>query len=131
MDKPKPTPGPWAVKNLNSKNTIFIVSENSYVAQTPDFGTEKSPQELADAERIVSCVNAMDGIEDPALLRACFDEILREIRLAYNSVPDGYETIASGEKIYDAEDTREFEETRNKLGTLISKAESLRVKSWT
>lgn len=87
MDKPKPTPGPWAVKNLKSKNTIFIVSENSYVAQTPDFGTEKSPQELADAERIVSCVNAMEGIESPAELRACFDQMIHGLQAILSNWP--------------------------------------------
>ncbi len=63
----KHTPGPWNVGShghiLKDKNTFdFVRIASPY----RDGAFESDPVAIANAARIVACVNALEGIEDPA-----------------------------------------------------------------
>ncbi len=71
------TPEPWIVRHLNNSDTEFFVQgprlkpEHPYDVEilADDHGNELYPTEvkLADAERIVACVNACKGISNEDL----------------------------------------------------------------
>lgn len=71
MTNPKHTPEPWKVViNINDKSTYAIDGSNPRSRYVADDLLE------ADADRIVACVNAMAGIEDPQLLRETMDYLV-------------------------------------------------------
>lgn len=61
VDRQKHTPEPWEV--INSRN--ITASDYKFVATTGRALNHETPTDKANAARIVACVNAMAGIEDP------------------------------------------------------------------
>jgi hypothetical protein len=76
----KHTPEPWGVGYYDGSGTPeFIVADNEPVAVTA-WGCDcckdtPSEQDAANALRIVACVNAMQGIADPAAFVKAVDEL--------------------------------------------------------
>lgn len=66
MSKSKHTPGPWATYGTANQH---IRTE----AGLSEFRAYKIGDRV-DAARIVACVNAMEGIDDPAAARAVLDD---------------------------------------------------------
>ncbi len=71
MGNTKHTPEPWDVDN----QTTFpvIVGSDAYVSEI--WSTGENELDQANAARIVACVNAMTGIEDPQNLRDTWEAI--------------------------------------------------------
>jgi hypothetical protein len=69
----KHTPGPWSIGYKDGSGKEYITNTDTLIA-TVSWGCgcckddEPSEQELVNAERIVACVNACEGIEDPSLV---------------------------------------------------------------
>lgn len=90
----KHTAGPWAVdtdtqerfcsktgQRLESQRTHRVMAGDKWVSCT--FNDDE-----ANAQRIVACVNACEGIGDPAAFRRQYDEML-EALLAVRAAADG------------------------------------------
>lgn len=80
------TPEPWKAgtpyQHSDIANLLIpIVSDATADTVALVVGGEDDAATHADSARIVSCVNAMQGIDDPAALRKCFDD-LRDFALA-------------------------------------------------
>ena len=72
------TPGPWKIYNKS------IMSENGRVIFKTTNNNREPNLTFSDALRIVKCVNAMEGIENPQLLRKYWDEQM------FNQVKSNY-----------------------------------------
>jgi hypothetical protein len=66
MSKPKHTPGPWKVR-VGSKHDLRIEGKAGHICSV-ELLEEGFGQRDADAERIVACVNACEGIADPSVV---------------------------------------------------------------
>jgi hypothetical protein len=81
----KHQPGPWRVEYYGAGDQIDaceIMAGGYYIAKIHEWSSP-DPQcsgRAATAERIVACVNACEGIADPASLRAQRDELLAALR---------------------------------------------------
>lgn len=78
----KHTSGTWYLQEYTDEYTNIIrcnnrTNENLFIAYTPQNG---GAQARANAQRVVDCVNAMDGIDDPQKLRQAWD-ICKELEL--------------------------------------------------
>lgn len=69
MSKTNHTPEPWKAK----ENFISSIS-GKYIGSLHGSGTSLS-EDRDNANRIVQCVNAMAGIEDPSKLRQTFEQV--------------------------------------------------------
>ncbi|MBA4155058.1 hypothetical protein [Flavobacterium sp.] len=80
MSKTNHTPEPWKTKEN------FITSiDGLFISSLHGSGTLKS-EDIANAKRIVECVNAMAGIESPQKLRETFEKV-RYLKLdAYTEI---------------------------------------------
>lgn len=65
MTTPKHTPEPWMVRDERSSLRIVGGVENRTWIATMT-GSVSDPESMADASRIIACVNACAGMEDPA-----------------------------------------------------------------
>ena len=67
----KHTPGPWTIKHGYVVSGGITVAKVLQSTGPADEYEDRTPIEnhAANAERIVACVNAMDGIEDPEHFR--------------------------------------------------------------
>jgi hypothetical protein len=104
MSQPKHTPGPWRIahnsieadgmptwRSLNPRSSDPETSRAPVCRfREPSYGDwpEQSVELLnrtneANAARIVACVNACEGFEDPADLRAQRDELLKALKAVY------------------------------------------------
>lgn len=54
---------PWNIETADGRNSICLVSENEIGGKR-----NRAKHRTATAERIVSCVNAMSGVSDPAAM---------------------------------------------------------------
>ena len=100
----KHTPTPWRYRELSKGSDCFIQADRTKPEHPYDIeimGDDTNPkfypieQKMADAKRIVACVNAMVGIEDPMRLREAVDEqyiLLKElVRFAANDFREGFD----------------------------------------
>lgn len=70
MSTEKHTPGPWRIRT--DLPQLVIASESGqYIVAIPS---------EVNAARIVACVNAMEGIEDPELFRITAQEALKAVK---------------------------------------------------
>jgi hypothetical protein len=79
----KHTPAPWIVsgdrvvtKDCNTTKVIFRHNTEGSVGHQPDFPGWEQAQ--ANAARIVECVNALEGVENPSGVKAALEAIARE-----------------------------------------------------
>jgi hypothetical protein len=70
--KSKHTPGPWCISDL-----VEIKSTHGNIIAVLRHGDRRTKTEEHNALRIVSCVNACEGIYDPSGLRNQRNELLR------------------------------------------------------
>lgn len=70
----KHTPTPWMTQTTDFGYTTVFDQDGHTICETI------SPSRKPDFERIVECVNAMDGIEDPKKLRETY-EACKELEL--------------------------------------------------
>ncbi|HEC66589.1 MAG TPA: hypothetical protein ENI23_15040 [bacterium] len=77
------TPTPWKIQNHPADPTEFYLAgqkteDHPYYNSTsypPEIlSDEDYPRKRADAERIVACINAMEGIADPEKFMSQFKE---------------------------------------------------------
>lgn len=81
-EKPKHAPRPWNVVDLTAdveNGQLRIDSDGGCIADCGR-GRFVDDESRANAARIVACVNACEGIEDPAELRAQRDELLKLVK---------------------------------------------------
>jgi hypothetical protein len=69
----KHTPGPWRENSQGDSEYIFSEVYGA-IATIPHGGIHRDKHK-ANAERIVACVNALNGIEDPLKVRDAFDSL--------------------------------------------------------
>lgn len=74
----KHTPEPWRVEYMLSGTKIFGPKPGNLILTMSKINLPE--QSVPDAQRIVECVNAMAGIEDPKKLRETW-EICKELEL--------------------------------------------------
>lgn len=77
MEKPTHTPEPWN-SVFNPALDVFVRDKNGLILAK--MRAIDGIDHQANAARIVECVNAMEGIEDPSNLRATWDAI-KELEL--------------------------------------------------
>jgi hypothetical protein len=95
MEKPTHTPGPWHVANVPD---ITGPNAGSYEIFNKPYGlgVVAHADSEADAKRIVACVNAMEGIDDPSNLRATWDAI-KELELdKYKNLKEAVQSLIQG-----------------------------------
>lgn len=89
----KHQPGPWRVEYYGAGDQIDaceIMAGGYYIAKIHEWSSP-DPQcsgRAATADRIVACVNACEGIADPASLRAQRDELLAALRRVVEHAPE-------------------------------------------
>lgn len=81
MEKPTHTPGPWELKN-----GLIITSD----------GTLPISNMHGNAIRIVDCVNAMEGIEDPKKHRETWDAIQHLELDKYKNLKEAVQSLIQG-----------------------------------
>jgi hypothetical protein len=74
----KHTPGPWDSENKN------VWSENGLNADQSNLATTHGPFAKANAERIVACVNACDGIADPSAVKDLLEALRTLVQMTGN-----------------------------------------------
>lgn len=94
------TPEPWKFDDLEFKikGTGYLNGSKviANVGPAMDFASGKNTQ-IANAERIVECVNAMDGIHEPIEFMDCVLDTLQKVK----TMMDGTITQNLREAIYD------------------------------
>lgn len=74
MSETRHTPEPWLVEACGTRiSHFFAAGDGSYLIPVADLLGEARE---SNAKRIVACVNACEGIDDPANLRRQRDELL-------------------------------------------------------
>lgn len=68
----KHTPGLWSIRKSDLNIQFDIIADGKEVASTVTSETTDE-ENLANAQRIIDCVNAMDGLEFPHLYRETWD----------------------------------------------------------
>ena len=76
------TKEPWVVDGTE----IICAHDSSHIAEVPDGGSPE--QDAADRARIVSCVNAMAGIPDPAAYVTAFEAMVEALVDAVEIIDD-------------------------------------------
>lgn len=85
MDKSKHTPGPWTVRvdsygvKIHKVNGQSVTIARTYAA---------SSDSVANAHRIVECVNGCEGITDPSAVKDLL-AALKDVALAMHGYPQG------------------------------------------
>lgn len=77
----KHTPGPWFVDTSRPKAPYGICQDNEHgwgIAEVKTFALEGTDE--GNAKRIVSCVNACEGIADPSAVKDMYEALLLVVR---------------------------------------------------
>jgi hypothetical protein len=77
MSKEKHTPEPWGVRVTSVGTNIFSEKQSTYLMYMSQTRTVKEGN--ANAYRVVECVNAMEGIENPAEFMATVRKLVEEV----------------------------------------------------
>lgn len=94
MSKPKHTPD-WKLSSIDPEGLTVVSGAGVDRTLVTRF---KRPE---DAARAVACVNACEGIEDPADLRAQRDELLAACQqMNYYMSQMGWDVNANGDEVY-------------------------------
>lgn len=80
------TPAPWRIRT-DLPQPVIASESGQYVVAIPS---------EVNASRIVACVNAMDGIEDPSNLRATWDEIQHLELDKYKNLKEAVQSLIQG-----------------------------------
>lgn len=104
MNKPKHTPGLWTVQNVSNRWAVGSTNAPGWIiAEYTRRPGERISLTEANAERIVACVNACEGIDPEAVprmlaaLKLAQNGIVPELRLTRNLVKRAI-TLATGGK---------------------------------
>lgn len=73
----KHTPEPWGVRVTSVGTNIFSEKQSTYLMYMSQTRTVKEGN--ANAYRVVECVNAMEGIENPAEFMATVRKLVEEV----------------------------------------------------
>lgn len=84
MNNYTPTPWKWHEQGEAKQYCLLTNPENKWVIAFQQNGEFMAEKQRANAERIVQCVNAMDGIEKPEDLAMMFNEFADQLK---NGVP--------------------------------------------
>jgi hypothetical protein len=79
MSAPKHTPGPWKYRFNKAAEEAGVKFVKDIVDRNGESIAERAVE--PDAARIVACVNACEGIEDPLMLRVAACEALSHFRV--------------------------------------------------
>ena len=77
MSQQKHTPEPWIVNDTSVGITIFSGKQNLYLMYMS--ATRADRDNSANANRVVECVNAMEGIENPTELMESVRKLIEEV----------------------------------------------------
>jgi hypothetical protein len=77
MSKEKHTPEPWIVNDTSVGITISSGKQNLYLMYMSATRTDRDNS--ANANRVVECVNAMEGIENPAEFMESVRKLVEEV----------------------------------------------------
>lgn len=77
MSKEKHTPEPWIVNDTSVGITIFSEKQSAYLMYMSQTRTVNEGN--ANAYRVVECVNAMEGVENPTEFIANVRKLIEEV----------------------------------------------------
>lgn len=84
----------WRIVSIKEDGTL-----RAYICDTANNTATRTPENEANAHRIVACVNAMAGVSDPAALVASHAELVRACERAADS-SNQQAVPGSGSKTY-------------------------------
>jgi hypothetical protein len=120
----KHTPTPWVVSD-NDHGFIASLSTATFVCRFFDRNEYDYPNHIANAQRIVDCVNACEGIENPSELQNSHREYLLTRSLLRDMQKERDAYVSQDKEIRTLIDADENESTYDEVARLKAKYDKL------